>query len=733
MVSELKRAYVVPGQYCIFYQHRLILKDYPSLDEYNTAIGDAAVARLKYALEVQLGTTDIPLFTQLMSDQLKVVRIHTVDPHRGEADLFSCIALELPAPVTSLIPDPFTWTQLHQGLKEVMPPFGSIEIAQQIYDQLRLDVLRSVATIYDPTFNTSITYTNAYSNIPGDVNGNYYARQREIIAMLRDPAQPDFDNQSINAISANWVVAPSPNSPPPVDSGGPGSMPANVTAMPAGDLGFSDPAIGPWWTFGPTATPPPVGRTTSVHVAVFDSVPAYEHLDMTSQNRGNHHPLMTTLLGQQGLAESTIPNIAELGGPVYETEKLHLIYDHEIVDGGSGTLPPAEPPDNTDPAVVRRHGYLMPDHGLFVGGIISAIEPSAHIYLIQVLNDYGVGTLESLWVGFAKYWHYWYLKYANGVEDAQVNMQNVMNDFGMVFNCSLGFDAPPIHDIYTLESIPHAPPVDGVGTADPANYYAKLGQDMANDELYQTYMVAVKPDLDPVTADYQYQYMAQLWPSFDGLRRLFEPDFFNIERETASHPFDLQHRNLHLLTAAAGNNRTVDSPHPSALFPASDPVGIGVGALQTREPSTDENIAEYSNIADTPPEDGLYVFGGTAPRQPTDPDEASPVVTADQGIISLYLGLIPNPANPEAPGIPTSFGLAEWAGTSFATPIVSGILAALLARGNSHPMLSIYRIGHSEQLQKDENDVPIMDANLAAPLPAPPTLPMQVIHVMQNR
>jgi subtilisin family serine protease len=46
------------------------------------------------------------------------------------------------------------------------------------------------------------------------------------------------------------------------------------------------------------------------------------------------------------------------------------------------------------------HGFS--DHGLFVAGIVQTLAPGANLHLIQVLNDYAAGTLESLVWGFAE-------------------------------------------------------------------------------------------------------------------------------------------------------------------------------------------------------------------------------------------------------------------------------------------------------------------------------------------
>lgn len=51
---------------------------------------------------------------------------------------------------------------------------------------------------------------------------------------------------------------------------------------------------------------------------------------------------------------------------------------------------------------LQHHRYNMADHGLFAAGVIHAIAPQARLHLVEVLNQYGVGTLESVAVGFEK-------------------------------------------------------------------------------------------------------------------------------------------------------------------------------------------------------------------------------------------------------------------------------------------------------------------------------------------
>ena len=72
------------------------------------------------------------------------------------------------------------------------------------------------------------------------------------------------------------------------------------------------------------------------------------------------------------------------------------------VDFSYSTLPDALSNDAEDRLVTgrdingKRYGFPMPDHGLFVTGIIESIVPDANIEYIRVLNDYGVGDTGTL-------------------------------------------------------------------------------------------------------------------------------------------------------------------------------------------------------------------------------------------------------------------------------------------------------------------------------------------------
>jgi hypothetical protein len=127
------------------------------------------------------------------------------------------------------------------------------------------------------------------------------------------------------------------------------------------------------------------------------------------------------------------------------------------------------------------------------------------------------------------------------------------------------------------------------------------------------------------------------------------------------------------IVASAGNDSLKKPQRVGARFPAAFKNVIGVGALRkgNGQNATSENIpASYSNCADEPPANGYMTLGGES--------------GADQGIRVMYISDFP-----ERTGLflllPRVFfgderinrtGWAWWSGTSFATALISGLLAA---------------------------------------------------------
>jgi subtilisin family serine protease len=130
------------------------------------------------------------------------------------------------------------------------------------------------------------------------------------------------------------------------------------------------------------------------------------------------------------------------------------------------------------------------------------------------------------------------------------------------------------------------------------------------------------------------------------------------------------------LIASAGNERQPGTDAPPTLYPAAYDEVVGVGALaslndKTMSAVTQVATATYSCRADKPPHDGFLVMGG---------DTAGNVASDTDGIVGIWVDSnIPDPASNAR--VPSAPGWARWAGTSFAAPIITGAVAALMRNG----------------------------------------------------
>lgn len=117
--------------------------------------------------------------------------------------------------------------------------------------------------------------------------------------------------------------------------------------------------------------------------------------------------------------------------------------------------------------------------------------------------------------------------------------------------------------------------------------------------------------------------------------------------------------------AAAGNNAQQGAGRPLALFPAAFDRVFGVGALSKNIPPDRKRVqnARYSNLADRPPRKGITTLGG---------EEG-----VGNGVLGVYIGEFPNDTTGKQQK--NDYGWAWWSGTSFATPIITGVTAVALS------------------------------------------------------
>lgn len=378
----------------------------------------------------------------------------------------------------------------------------------------------------------------------------------------------------IRQATANWF---SGGAPEPDGSGGPGSRPVPP-----------DPATISTLQLNPVELPAELGLETTLaergacaNIFILDTAPcevdlkrAYrkwvdEPLSNTNAQPDDtpYNRLLDNLIGPNGAL-----------GYIYDAPRIEYAGYSHLLELANTFLPD--------------HDYVMSDHGLFVASIINRIAPAARLHLVEVLNPYGVGTLETITRGFER--------------AANFALENT--GAVVLVNASLFFEFPPT-DTVLLELLAQEDP-----------FWANVYESMA-----------------------------------DKIPLLIEPF------EAVCNLLDQQ---LTRVIAAAGNDgkETVDGSgqviqkHPDARYPARYDSVVGVAALNYAG-----DMAPYSNEADFPVSVGLAAFGG---------DKVGDLADPNRGVLGLYIGSFPN-------GAANKQGLARWSGTSFATPVVTGIFAAL--------------------------------------------------------
>jgi hypothetical protein len=348
------------------------------------------------------------------------------------------------------------------------------------------------------------------------------------------------------------------------------------------------------------------GEGEGVDVVILDTSPssddlvlAYKELVLRKE-KGKEHPIVRDLLETDGLLN--------LYPATYE-ERRRM---------GNTSL--------------NRHGYKMTDHGLFIAGIINSIVPKATIHLIEVLNQFGVGDIETIARGFAKA----YAIYRR-------------NKRHLLVNCSLCVDLPDLQDAFAYRETDEES-IEPIEREFEKALRKKMKQDLEQLKKPDTELKDMQDDLRGVI----------------GLRVMCER-LGKVGRQ---------------VVAAAGNDSKKKEGGQrnaqAARYPAAFSKVIGVGALNNKsEPSS------YSNLADKPAQTGIMALGGEP--------------GAGNGVLGIYLGEFPSD-NPEVGHMAETDagqtgnehgwaqvvsnnknGWARWAGTSFATPILTATIASVLS------------------------------------------------------
>ena len=201
----------------------------------------------------------------------------------------------------------------------------------------------------------------------------------------------------VRGISPNWFVDSAQNN---TGGSGPGGRPTPVTRQ-ITDIDYR-------FTLREMPQLDGAQATDEVDVIILDTAPSGEVLQQAYNDPNRSHALLRALLGPQSYGQ---------GGAL-------TVRHADDVATNLGLTPVQLPAGDH---YIAHHDYAQPDHGLFVAGIIHTIAPKARIFLLEVLGEHGVGTVESIERGLL-----WALDHGRKHPGRP-----------MIINCSLGLVLPP--------------------------------------------------------------------------------------------------------------------------------------------------------------------------------------------------------------------------------------------------------------------------------------------------
>jgi hypothetical protein len=326
-----------------------------------------------------------------------------------------------------------------------------------------------------------------------------------------------------------------------------------------------------------------------VTVFVLDSLPPAQQIQQAAQNAGNNNVLL------QGLIENAVFNYDLLSDDEAANPQQLVTTGKDI----NGNLV----------------GFPMPDHGLFVAGIVHDVAPAAKIECVRVLSNYGVGELKTL---------------AAALSDIQ-NRMTAGGDLEaqpVVINLSL-LVMPPENETCVPEFTPE---IKQRVREELAHLLGRLIDNKA------VIVASAGNDSDP----------RDTMMNPNGVRYWARyPAYFAYDTE-----FPLQD----IIPVGAVNGQGQDASYSN--YPGPDGVATYGGEIPT---IISQGGSSGTRVA-MPPDALRGVY--TSPTYPAlSPNDPAPI-TSPQGFHEY-------PA-------PNSYAWAYWSGTSFATPIISALAARTL-------------------------------------------------------
>lgn len=344
-----------------------------------------------------------------------------------------------------------------------------------------------------------------------------------------------------------------------------------------------------------------------VNVFILDTLPTVDTISSAAKNVGDKNTLLQTMTN--GMMYET-PNMA--APPAIN---LNYSFNVEVPD-------PSKSAVTGNDAYGQLVGFSMADHGLSIAGIVRDLAPEANIECIRVLNDYGVGTLNTL---------------MDALKSIQARMVNGKGLYQkpIVINLSLVVLPPP-------NGLPDGVTLDSDIMKESLNILSKPIQSMT-DSRQVVFVTSVGNDSDP--------------------------------RDTAMNP-----TGVHFMPRYPANFANDAAYNISSVIPVGAVNQYGEAASYSNYPGPN-GIATYagetpSPIPALPPKDSTSEVTVEMP-----PDALRGVYSAGMFPILSMGEMGPNTGSPsELPmhQVSDSNAWAYWTETSFAAPIISALAARML-------------------------------------------------------
>jgi hypothetical protein len=393
-------------------------------------------------------------------------------------------------------------------------------------------------------------------------------------------------------------------------------------------------------------------------VAVGQCAPAAQSVTLNST-------VAAALGGLGGTSLGDLGTVLQESDMAVQTDKPYDVTNN----GGKGLPITGVPYEFTD---ANNNPAPVVDHGLYISGLIHEAAPKAQIRLVRVLNDYGIGDLQSILIG---------VQTVAGNPETLAKLLNIDPQWHIVVNMSLGFGPPTdcLIGVYshwqTLQQAEDAV-VQKTGKASQANINCPTDKTASS-------------ATPPAEANQSYR---------EPLERLILGQDTSGAAAGLTLPLSLAISNLSsvnkqigAVVAAAGNESTRDA-RLDADLPAAICGVLPVGATDVKSmlslSSTPDpsglGLAQFSNrpLLDTLPDNFprlcLAVSGGGevgAPITVTLKQMDLPsMIAVGVNTCGVYASPVP-PTTAGGSATASPSHMAFWDGTSFATGIASGYVA----------------------------------------------------------